>query len=81
MRPTINREYSMAEDMSEAIHGKLLLDINETAELLGLGRSHVYRYVLRGELRSLKLGRRRKISIESLHEFIRNLQAEEDAER
>jgi excisionase family DNA binding protein len=71
----------MAEDMSEAIHGKLLLDINETAELLGLGRSHVYRYVLRGELRSLKLGRRRKISIESLHEFIRNLQAEEDAER
>lgn len=59
---------------------KLLLDVNEVAKLLGLGRSHVYGYLLRGELRSLKLGRRRKIPVDSLREFIQKLQGEESVE-
>jgi excisionase family DNA binding protein len=60
----------------ESNPAKLLLDVSEVAEILGLGRSHTYAYILRGELRSLKLGRRRKIPVESVRDFIAKLQAE-----
>jgi excisionase family DNA binding protein len=65
--------------MEQPVPAKLLLDINEVADLMGLGRSHVYGYVMRGELRSLKLGRRRKITVESVREFIQH-QQEADAD-
>ncbi len=57
---------------------KLLLDVGEASRILGLGRSHLYRYILRGELRSLKIGRRRKISVEAVREFIEKLQEQEE---
>lgn len=60
--------------MTEHIHAKLLLDVSEVQQILGLGRSQVYAYLLRGDLRSLKLGRRRKIPVEALHDFVRWLQ-------
>ncbi len=62
--------------MSEQVPAKLLYDIPEVASMLGLGRSHVYGYVMRGDLPSLKLGRRRKITVEAVREFIQRLQAE-----
>ena len=64
--------------MSEQVPAKLLLDINEVADLMGLGRSHVYGYVMRGELRSLKLGRRRKVTVESVRDFIQRRQDVDD---
>ncbi len=66
--------------MNEQHPAKLLLDVKEVAELLGCGRSHIYGYVMRGELKSFKLGRRRKIAIESVLDFIQKQRAEaEDA--
>ena len=57
---------------------KLLYDVREVAVMLGLGRSKLYSYLLRGELRSVKLGRRRLIPIEAVHEFVRTLQQSGD---
>jgi excisionase family DNA binding protein len=54
---------------------KLLYDVEEVIDLIGLGRSKLYQYILSGELRSLKLGRRRKIPADALPEFIAKLQA------
>lgn len=56
--------------MEEQNPAKLLLDVHEVAELLGVGRSHLYGYILRGELRSIRLGRRRKVSLEAVHDFV-----------
>lgn len=64
--------------MNEQISAKLLLDVSDVMKVLGLGRSHVYGYILRGELRSLKLGRRRKIPIDAVHEFVAKLKGEGD---
>ena len=66
--------------MDKQAPAKLLLDVGEVAEILGIGRSLAYAYVMRGEIRSLKLGRRRKIRLESVQEFIarREAEAEED---
>lgn len=65
--------------MSDQDQARLLLDVREAADLLGIGRSHLYSYVLRGDLPSIKLGRRRKISLEAIHEFISR--QEEEASR
>jgi excisionase family DNA binding protein len=66
--------------MSEQqVPAKLLLDIPEVASLLGLGRTHIYGYVMRGELPSLKLGRRRKVTVEAVREFVTKLQAEAES--
>lgn len=63
-------------DMAEIAGTKLLLDVSEVGRILGLGRSHLYGYILRGDLRSLKLGRRRKISREALRDFIERMEEE-----
>ena len=49
---------------------KLLLSVPEAAHLLSIGRSRCYDLVLSGQLRSLKLGRRRLISREALEAFV-----------
>ena len=52
----------------------LLLTIPEVAQMLNLGRSKLYSYILSGELRSVKVGRRRLIPRDAVHEFIEYLQ-------
>ena len=49
---------------------KLLLSVPEAAHLLSIGRSRCYDLVLSGQLRSLKLGRRRLIPKEALEAFV-----------
>lgn len=50
---------------------KLLLDVKETASVLGCGRTHVYGMVQRGELPAIKLGRLTRIPVQELEEFVR----------
>lgn len=49
---------------------RLLLTVEEAADRLGIGRSHMYRYLERGELRSVRLGRCRRVVLSDLLEFI-----------
>jgi excisionase family DNA binding protein len=49
---------------------KVLLTIEEAAELLSLGLSSVYTLVLTKQLPSIKVGRARRIPLVSLHQFV-----------
>ena len=49
---------------------KKLLNVNEAAAALGLGRSLVYTLVATGEIASIKIGRARRIPIGAIDEFI-----------
>ena len=49
-----------------------LLNVEEAAQALGLGRSKCYELVLQGQLKSFKIGRSRKIPVEAIIEFIRD---------
>ncbi len=50
--------------------GKLLLTIPDVADCLGLGRSFVYERVRKGEIKSLKIGRARRVPVRALEEFV-----------
>jgi excisionase family DNA binding protein len=50
-----------------------LLSVNEAARVLGIGRTQVYRLMGTGQLRSITLGRSRKIQSRALREFVENL--------
>jgi excisionase family DNA binding protein len=56
---------------------KRLLTVAEAARRLGIGRSHAYVYVLRGELESVKLGRSRRVPLEALDAFVERLRGEQ----
>jgi len=52
---------------------KLLVTVNEAARRLSIGRSHLYEYLLSGSLRSILIGRSRRIASRDLNAFIERL--------
>jgi excisionase family DNA binding protein len=52
---------------------KLLVTVDEAARRLSIGRSHLYEYLLRGSLRSVRIGRSRRIASRDLQAFIDQL--------
>lgn len=48
----------------------LLVTVDEAARRLSIGRSHLYEYLLRGDLRSIRIGRSRRIASRDLDAFI-----------
>jgi excisionase family DNA binding protein len=55
---------------------KLLLTPEEAAEMLGIGRTKVYELMASGQLRSVKIGRCRRITTTALTEFVADLDRE-----
>jgi excisionase family DNA binding protein len=49
---------------------KLLLTVDEAADVLSLGRTYVYHLVMCNKIVSVKLGRKRRIPVSALHDFI-----------
>lgn len=56
--------------VQEAVPSKVLLTVEEVAKAMGLGRTYVYELVMRREIRSIKLGRKRRIPVTALDEFV-----------
>ena len=55
----------------------LLLTVEQAARHLGIGRSMAYRLVGEGAIKSIKVGRLRKVPVSSLVEYVeQGLQAE-----
>ena len=56
---------------------KLLLTVEEVGHLTGLGRTLLYEKLKSGELRSVTIGRSRRISKAAIEDFVRRLEAGE----
>lgn len=52
-----------------------LLTIKDASDELRLSRSQVYELIKRGELRSLTIGKSRRVTPDALDEFIRKAEA------
>ena len=49
---------------------KIAVTINEASEMLGLGRSTIYRLINSGDLKPRKVGKRTLFLVSELQEFI-----------
>jgi excisionase family DNA binding protein len=58
------------------VENRLLLRVDEAADLLNIGRSAVYDLVRLGVLRSVKIGRCRRIPVVVLREYVERLTKE-----
>ncbi len=59
------------------VSGPILLTVEEAAHLLCLGRTTTYELVMRGSIRSVKIGRRRLVVREGLEAFVAALESAE----
>jgi excisionase family DNA binding protein len=57
----------------DTANDKLLVTVDEAARRLSIGRSHIYEHLLRGNLRSVRIGRSRRIASSDLEAFIDQL--------
>ena len=57
----------------ESESNRLLITIEEAARRLSIGRSHIYDQMQRGALRSVRIGRSRRILNSDLEAFIEQL--------
>ena len=51
----------------------LLLTVEQTAIMLGLGRTTTYELVMRGQIQSVKIGRRRLVVSQGLDSYVSGL--------
>ena len=61
-------------------NSKLLVTVGEAAELLSLGRSLTYQLIMAGQIRSILIGRSRRVPVASLADCVREqLETQVDA--
>lgn len=53
---------------------RLLYKVEEAAPMLGMGRATVYREIAAGRLKSVQVGRSRRISRAALEEYVTDLE-------
>ncbi len=53
-----------------------LLTPEEVADVLHIGRTRVYELLYSGEIRSVKIGRLRRIPVDAVHQYIASLSEE-----
>lgn len=60
---------------------RLLLKVEEVAEILNVGRSTAYHLVLTGEIESITVGRLRRVPAQAVSEYVDRLRADLDKVR
>ncbi|WP_240197762.1 helix-turn-helix domain-containing protein [Nonomuraea lactucae] len=59
----------------------LLLTVEEAARSLRIGRTQMYQLVTTGAVQSVRIGRLRRVPVESLHDYVSMLRAHCPAQR
>ena len=62
--------------MGDLSQNRLLYRVERAAELCDMGRSKFWDLVMSGQIRSVKIGRSRRIPADALDAFIKHLDAE-----
>lgn len=60
---------------------KVLLTPEETAETLSIGRTKVYELLARGLLRSVQIGKSRRIPVAAINDLVARLAVDPELER
>jgi excisionase family DNA binding protein len=57
---------------------RLLLTVEEAAELIGICRSNMFKLIRQGDVQSIKVGRLRRVTPAALEDFVRRLSLGEE---
>jgi excisionase family DNA binding protein len=68
-----------ADTGSRAEMPRLLLTVEEAARRIGICRSNMFKLIRQGEVRSVKVGRLRRVTPAALEDFVRQLTAKEES--
>jgi excisionase family DNA binding protein len=58
---------------------RLLLTVEEAADRIGICRSNMFKLIRQGEVRSVKVGRLRRVTPAALEDYVRRLSAPADS--
>jgi excisionase family DNA binding protein len=67
-----------ADAGSRAEMPRLLLTVEEAAQQIGICRSNMFKLIRQGEVRSVKVGRLRRVTPAALEDFVRQLTTKEE---
>ena len=66
-------DMSGATPRTDTGSGEIVLTVEEAADRLRVGRTTMYALVTSGAIRSVSIGRLRRIPVDALHEYVRGL--------
>jgi excisionase family DNA binding protein len=49
---------------------RLNVSLAEACQLVGIGRTRLYEYINDGELRTVRIGKRRLVPMDAIHDFV-----------
>lgn len=58
----------------------LLVDVQQAAKMVGIGRSKLYELVRKGQIPVVHIGRSVRVPVSALHDFVSRLLAEQEGE-
>ncbi|MBB5343168.1 excisionase family DNA-binding protein [Tunturibacter empetritectus] len=61
--------------MNTALNQRITISVDEAMSATGIGKTMLYELLGDGSLRSIKLGKKRLIIVESLHELIASMES------
>ncbi len=75
LAPTTRRGHGRVEprdviDLTVRTDDRLLLTVEEAADRLGIGRSLMYELIGQGQISSIRVGRLRRVPVESLTDYV-----------
>lgn len=70
-----HRQSELRTDQASSTSGRLLLTPAEAAERLSISRTKIYELMAAGSLRSIHIGRLRRVPVEALRDFVGALES------
>lgn len=61
--------------MSTALNQRITISVDEAMSAIGVGKTLLYELLNDGSLRSIKVGKKRLVIVESIHEWIANMES------
>jgi excisionase family DNA binding protein len=79
MRQLNNQVQDMVGNSGPERSPRLLLTVEEAADCIGICRSNMFKLIRRGDVKSVKVGRLRRVTPAALEDYVRRLSAPADS--
>jgi excisionase family DNA binding protein len=79
MEQLTNQAHEMARNRAWESSPRLLLTVEEAADRIGICRANMFKLIRQGDVKSVKVGRLRRVTPAALEDYVRQLSASADS--